>query len=50
MAKSGTEQDVASRSARRHLAYLGRPGVTAGVKRQMNKRERRDARREIYRD
>lgn len=46
MAKSGAEVDATSKDARRALACLGRPGVTAGIKRQMNKRDRRAGRAE----
>lgn len=46
-AKTGAEQDAVSRTARRALCYLGRPGVTDGIKRQIRRRERRQARQAI---
>ena len=46
--KTAAEQDVTSRAARRHLAYLQIPGATASIKRQINRRSRRDARRSIH--
>lgn len=35
--------DVVSRFWRRHLCYLQRAGTTSKIKRQMRRRERRDA-------
>lgn len=35
---------------RRHLTYLGRAGVTSGIKRQMRRRERHEARLEARRE
>lgn len=32
---------------RHYLCYMGRPGVTSGIKRRMRRRERREARIEI---
>ncbi len=46
-AKSGAEQDATSRTARRYLCYLQRPGVTASIKRGIRRRERHEARREL---
>lgn len=45
--KSGAEHDAVSRVARRVLCYLQRPGVTAGIKRQIRRRERREGKREV---
>lgn len=45
--KTAAEQDTVSRSARRALCYLGRAGVTSGIKRQIRRRERREARAEL---
>ena len=41
--KTAAEQDCVSRKARRALCYLQRPGVTAGIKRQINRRDRQNA-------
>lgn len=46
-AKTGAEQDVISRKARRVLCYLRRPGVAAGIKRGMRRRDRHAARAEL---
>lgn len=48
-AVSGDEQDVVS-SWRRYYRYLQRPGATSRIKRQMRRRERHDARRELGQD
>lgn len=45
MAISGAEQDVVE--ARRRYCYLQRAGVASGIKRQMRRRERHDARRDV---
>jgi hypothetical protein len=45
---SAAEYDVISRW-RRFYCYLTRAGVTSGIKRQMRRRERRDAKSEIHR-
>ena len=45
--KTAAEQDVTSREARRHLAYLQIPGATASIKRQITRRGRRNARRSV---
>ena len=39
---TAAEQDVAH--ARRHYCYTQRAGVTSGIKRQMRRRERHEAR------
>jgi hypothetical protein len=45
-ARTAAEQDVVG--AWRHLyCYLQRPGVAAGIKRQMRRRERHEAKREL---
>jgi hypothetical protein len=44
---TAAEQDAFSRYWRRYYCYLRRPGVVAGIKRQANKRERREAKTEI---
>ena len=41
---TAAEQDTVSSKWRRALCYLGRPGVTSGIKRQMRRRERREGR------
>lgn len=46
--KTGAENDVVH--ARHMYVYLGKAGVTAGIKRQMRRRERRDAKRELLDD
>jgi hypothetical protein len=45
--KNGDEQDAFSRSARRHLAQLQIPGVTAKAKDRYARRTRRGARRTL---
>ena len=47
---TAAEQDAISPAARRVLCYLGRPGVTSGIKRQIRRRERQDAKRQTGRD
>jgi hypothetical protein len=44
---TGAEQDVIC--ARRRYCYTQRAGVTAGIKRQMRRRERRQGRAQIDR-
>lgn len=44
---SGAEQDVTSRTARKVLCYLQRPGVASGIKRGMRRRDRHQTRRAI---
>ena len=44
--KTAAEGDAVSKRARRALCYLGRPGVTSGIKRQMRRRERRQWKQE----
>ena len=46
--KTGAEQDTVH--ARHLYVYLGKPGVTAGIKRQMRRRERREGKRELLDD
>lgn len=41
--KTGAEDDVVT-GWRKLLCYLQRPGVTSGIKRQMRRRERHEAR------
>lgn len=43
--KTGAEQDTVH--ARHIYCYLQRAGVTAGIKRQMRRRERRDAKQAL---
>jgi len=45
--RGGAEQDVFSRYWRRRLCYLARAGVCRKVKRQANRRERREGKAEI---
>jgi hypothetical protein len=47
IACGGAEQDVFSRYWRRRLCYLARAGVCRKVKRQANRRERREGKAEI---
>lgn len=47
--KTAAEHDVISRRARRVLPYLQRAGVCAGIRRQMTRRDRQAARRELGR-
>ena len=42
----GIEQDAMSRFGRRYMVYLQRPGVRAGVKRKVRRRERHTAKLE----
>ncbi len=44
-AKSGAEQDVVSKWWRRMYVYMQRPGVSAGIKRQIRRRERKNLNR-----
>ena len=46
-AKTGAEQDAVSHTARHALCYLGRPGVTDGIKRQIRRRGRHEARQAL---
>jgi hypothetical protein len=39
--KSGDEQDVLNRNARKHYVWTQRPGATSAVKRRYRRRERR---------
>lgn len=48
--KSGDEADVVSPRVRRMRASLQRPGATSRVKTRINRRERRDAKRDIRRE
>lgn len=43
--KTGAENDVVH--ARHMYVYLGKPGVTAAIKRQMRRRERREGKKAI---
>jgi hypothetical protein len=45
----GDEQDAFSRYWRHRYAYLARAGVVARIKRRANKRERREAKKELGR-
>ena len=42
-AGSGAERDVISKRARRVYCYLGKPGVTHGIKKQLARRARKEA-------
>lgn len=46
--KTWAQQDVVH--ARHMYVYLGKPGVTAGIKQQMRRRERREGKRETRDD
>ena len=47
--KSAAEDDVVG-FGRRYYCYLTRPGVSAGIKRQIRRRERHDANQAVRRD
>lgn len=48
IAKTAAEQDVVT-GWRRYLCYMQHAGVVSGIKRQMRRRERREAKHEIRR-
>ena len=45
--KKAAEEDVVSRYWRKMYCYTQRAGVTSGIKRQIRRRERREAHREL---
>jgi hypothetical protein len=45
---SGAEYDVIM--ARKHYCYLQRAGVTSGIKRQMRRRGRREAKQDLRKE
>lgn len=45
--RNGDEQDAFSQYARHLFPYLHKPGVRKSIKRQANKRERKEAKKEL---
>jgi hypothetical protein len=45
--KTGAEEDAVTRW-RRVLCYMRKPGVTHGIKKQMSRRDRRDAKLRLH--